>query len=384
MKKILALLAVATVLAACGNKEKEIVKVTGVSLDKRGIAFYIGDSEKLTATVSPANADNQKVTWKSGDDQIVSVVEGVVTGVGEGDAVVTVTTVDGGKTATCAFSVSKKPVPVTGISLDQKSASLVEGTTLQLTATVEPEGADDPSFTWKSDKESVATVSDEGLVTAISVGTATITVTTTDGGKTDECVITVTAKPVSVSGVSLDKANATIKVDETVTLTATVSPADATNKEVSWKSSDETVATVKDGVVKGIKEGKATITVTTADGGKTATCEITVSNTIAVESVSLDKTSTDVAVNQTFTLTATVLPENATNKDVTWSSSDETVATVENGVVKGIKVGTATITVTTADGGKTATCVVTVKEEGSAKGTFTNEGYTEGEPFTWN
>ena len=204
----------------------------------------------------------------------------------------------------------------------------------------------------------------------MKAGTATITVTTKDGNKTATCSVTVIAK---VASVSLDKTAITLAEGETQTLTATISPDNASDKSVTWSSSDEAVAKVdQNGKVTAVKAGTATITVTTKDGGKTATCSVTVIAKVA--SVSLDKTSMTLTVGETQTLTATVAPDNAQDKSVTWSSSDATVATVDqNGKVTAVKAGAATITVTTTDGGKTATCTVTVQAA-----TGGNEGYGPG------
>ena len=164
--------------------------------------------------------------------------------------------------------------------------------------------------------------------------------------------------PIPVTGVTVSPTTGSIAVSETLTLTATVAPEDATNKAVTWSSSDDSIATVVDGVVTGVAAGNATITVTTVDGSFTATCEITV--TTPVTGVTVSPTSDSIAVSETLTLTATVAPEDATNKAVTWSSSDDLIATVEDGVVTGVAAGDATITVTTVDGGFTATCEITV------------------------
>ena len=276
------------------------------------------------------------------------------------------------------------------MSLDKTSVELTEGDDVTLIATVSPDNATNKTVTWNSSDETVATVAN-GKVTAIKAGTATITVTTEDGGKTATCEVTVVAKPtepsepenpgnpetVSVTNVSLDKTSVELAEGDDVTLIATVSPDNATNKTVTWNSSDETVATVANGKVTAVKAGTATITVTTEDGSKTATCEVTVNAKVyPVESVSLDKTSVELTEGDDVTLTATVSPDNATNKTVTWNSSDETVAIVANGKVTAIKAGTATITVTTEDGSKTATCEVTVKQkkvEGDIEGTEDEE-----------
>ena len=166
---------------------------------------------------------------------------------------------------------------------------------------------------------------------------------------------------VSVTGVSLNPATASLLIGDTLVLTATISPENATNQNVTWQSSNTTVATVLNSVITAIAEGTATITVTTADGNRTATATVTVTTAIIpVASVSLNETTATLEIGETLTLTATVLPENATSRNITWTSSDNAIATVENGVVTAISDGTATITVTTTDGNRTATCVVTV------------------------
>ena len=171
---------------------------------------------------------------------------------------------------------------------------------------------------------------------------------------------------VAVTGVSLNKTTTSIQVGASEKLTATVQPSNATNKAVNWSSNPTSVATVDNsGNVTAVAEGTATITVTTQDGNKTATCNVTVtpasSDPVAVTGVSLNKTSTTLTVGGSETLTATVQPSNATNKAVNWSSNTTSVATVDNnGKVTAVGEGTATITVTTQDGNKTATCSVTV------------------------
>lgn len=156
------------------------------------------------------------------------------------------------------------------------------------------------------------------------------------------------SKTVPVTSVTLDQTGAELEAGETQQLTATVLPENATNKAVTWSTSDASVATVKNGLVTAVAEGTATITVTTEDGGKTASCTVTVKAApvpdVSVESVTLDQTSAELEAGETQQLTAIVLPENATNKAVTWSTSDASVATVENGLVTAVAKGTATIT----------------------------------------
>ena len=174
--------------------------------------------------------------------------------------------------------------------------------------------------------------------------------------------VTGPAAGVAVTGITLDKATAEVTEGESLTLVATVAPDNATDKTVVWSSSDETVATVKDGVVTTLKAGEATITAKA--GEQTATCVVTVkAKVIAVTGITLDKATAEVTEGESLTLVATVAPDNATDKTVVWSSSDETVATVKDGVVTTLKAGEATITAKAGE--QTATCVVTVKENDS-------------------
>ena len=168
--------------------------------------------------------------------------------------------------------------------------------------------------------------------------------------------------PVAVSAITLDANSLELQEGDSQSLTATISPSNANNKKVLWISSNSSVATVAEGVVTAVKAGQATITAKSDDGGKTATCEVSVvAKAVLVESVSLDKTSVELKEGEEVSLTATVKPGNATNKNVIWSSSNETVASVTDGKVSALKSGETTITVTTEDGAKTAECTITVK-----------------------
>lgn len=170
---------------------KAVVDVTGVTLDKSTAAITVGNTETLTATVAPADATNKSVTWSSSDEAVATVTEGVVVGVGAGSATITVTTVDGGFTDTCAVTVSAAVVHVTGVTVAPKTDTIAVSDTITLTATVAPVDATDKSVTWSSSDDAIATVDASGVVEGKSAGTATITVTTTDGSFTDTAAITV-------------------------------------------------------------------------------------------------------------------------------------------------------------------------------------------------
>ena len=248
------------------------VEVTEVKLDKSTGTISVGRTLQLTATVSPDDASDKTITWTSSNNEVAKVdSKGLVTGVATGTATITATSVNG-KTATCEITVV---VGVTSVSLDKNEATLEIGGTVNLTATILPENAGNKNVTWVSSDLSVASV-ENGTVTAKAAGTAVISVITEDGKKEATCTVTVEAPVVEVTGVTLDKTEATLDVGGTIVLKATVAPGDATNKSISWKSSDTSVAVVDDnGVVTAVKAGTATITVTT-ENGKTATCTITV------------------------------------------------------------------------------------------------------------
>ncbi|MBR7005428.1 MAG: Ig domain-containing protein, partial [Candidatus Methanomethylophilaceae archaeon] len=336
-----------------------VISVTGVTLNASSATVDVGKTFALVATVLPADATNKAVIWSTSDASIATVNNGVVTGVAPGTATITVTTVDGGFTATCDVTVVY--VSVTGVTLDKDAMTVNVGSTGTLVATVLPANATDKTVIWSSSDSRIATVSN-GVVTGVAPGTATITVLTADGGFTAECKVTVVSPVIHVTGVTLSETSKTIVLAEEFTLVATVLPANATDKTVYWLSKDSSVATVSNGVVRGVGLGTTEISVTTADGAYTATCEVTVvAAPIPVTGVTVGPTSTSVYVGETVTLIASVIPADATNQNVSWSSSDATIASVDkNGVVTGIAIGTATITVTTEDGGYTADCVVSV------------------------
>ncbi len=251
-------------------------------------------------------------------------------------------------------------VTPTGVTLNKTSATLTSiGETIQLTATVSPSNATDTSVTWKSSDTNVATVTENGLVTAVGSGNATITVSTVAATKSATCTITV---DIAVTGISLDKSAISFTAkNEVVQVNATVSPSTATNTLLTWKSSDTSVATVSSsGLVTAVGNGTAVITATTKDGGYTATCVVNVA--IATTGVKIDVTSATLTkIGETLTIKATVIPSNAADKSVTWTSSNTQVAKVSGtGVVTAVGSGTAVITVKTNSGGFKASCKITV------------------------
>ena len=277
-RKKLQSMAALKVVPEGGSDTPTVIPVTGVQIGSSSLALEPGGTANLMATVLPSNATDKSVSWSSNNTGVATVDNnGKVTAVAAGSAVITVTTTDGGKTATCTVTVTNPAVPVQSVSLNKTELSLNVGESETLMATVLPENADTKAVTWSSGNTAVATVDASGKVTAVAAGSAVITVTTTDGGKTATCTVTVANPAVPVQSVSLNETELSLNVGESATLTATVLPSNATDKGVSWSSSNTGVATVdNNGKVTAVAAGSSVITVTTTDGGKTATCTVTV------------------------------------------------------------------------------------------------------------
>jgi uncharacterized protein YjdB len=246
--------------------------------------------------------------------------------------------------------------PVESISLSQPTAELLIGETTQLVATVLPSTATNKTIQWTSSKQSVATISSSGLVTAIAEGQSTIMASS--GGKSATCIVTVSKRSVAVNSVSLNKSELVLDKGQSETLTATVTPDDAADKTVIWSSSDTKIVTVdSNGKVTAVAGGSATITAKAGD--KQATCTVTV--LVPVESIVIDKESISLEEGSSTTLVATVKPDDATDNTVIWTSSDEHIATVDDGTITAVAPGTATVTASA--GGKSATCKITVEKK---------------------
>jgi len=325
------------------------IPVTSVTLDRTRMDLPIGSTETLTSTVKPDNATDRSVTWSSSDETVATVSDGKVTAVKLGTA--TITAKSGDITAKCTVTVN--PIAVTSITLDVTELLLKIGESYTLKATVKPDDATIKTVNWSSSDDAVVVVS-EGKVTAKGAGTAVISAKS--GSVSAEC--TVTIKPIEVTSVTLDKEKIVLDIGTSETLTATVKPDDATDKTVYWSSSDESVAVVSEGKV--TAKGVGTAYITARAGNKTAVCAVTV-NPIHVKSVSLNYSSIDMVVGDEKVLAATVLPENATDKSVSWNSDNSSVAEVSEGRVSARGNGTATITVETTDGKLQAKCQVKVK-----------------------
>ena len=345
------------------------IAVTGISLNKNNIKLNLGEEEQLLATIEPEDATNKDIIWNSENSSIATVsTDGHVTAIGKGTTVITATSLSGGFVAECTINVI---VPIEGLTLSKTTETLVVGENTSLQAVITPTDASIKSIEWSSSDEAIATVSQDGTVTAINKGIVEIMVSVTDEEDTNlkaTSVITIeeNASPViDITNVTLNKETITIHQGKTEKLLATIEPDDATDKDLFWSSSDETIATVsEDGTVTAINKGTTTITVSNQDGTVKDTAEVTV--IIPLLDVTLTETAI-VEVGNTINLIALVNPSDANINSVEWVSSDNTIAEVDNnGVVKGLKKGIAKIGVRVTDvegTQKTDVCDVTVTEK---------------------
>ncbi|MBO4671804.1 MAG: Ig-like domain-containing protein [Bacteroidales bacterium] len=361
MKRFLSIFAFAAglILAACTPKEQEIA-VTGVKVEPTSVTLEVGETTMLKATVEPADATDKGVNWSSSNMSVAAVQDGTVVAIAPGSATIIVTTVSGGKTATCSVTVKEKGSgdkdSIKGISLSPESAKVEVGGTLELTVVFDPESASDSGLKWKSSKEEVATVKD-GVVSGVALGEAVISVTTSDGKLTAKCDIQVVDKYVKVESVTVSEESLMLTVGETHSLTATVMPENATSPELVWASDAPGIASVdNDGTVKALNAGAAVIEVHAADNPEAkALCNVTV-EAVKVKTVKLSDYQVSLKEGETSkAIKVSFDPEDAGDKSFSVASSAPSIAEAAKVSdtefsVKGITGGVAEITVTSPDG----------------------------------
>ena len=268
-------------------------------------------------------------------------------------------------------------IMITRLSLSKSELTLRKGDIHSLSIIIAPNNASDQRIVWASSNSEIVTVSD-GLVSAVEVGSAKIYATTADNRKRAVCEVTVVPEYIPVEAVVImDDAETSVLSGTTIelyagdvlALVASFQPGDATNQNVFWASSDPTIVSVKNGLIKALSVGSAVITVTSDAGEKQASCTIRVNEyvpPIDVTDVRISSGLLVLPVGDSYQFEATVLPVDATNKSLTWTCSDDKIAVVDqSGKVSAISTGTATITVRTKDGGYTATSTIVVREAGS-------------------
>lgn len=332
------------------------VNVTEISIKASLLSVNVGEMIKLKAMVSPSNATNKNFTWVSLNKDIATVDQnGFVTGIQKGEAVIQAITEDGNLTDAVTISVT---IPLEGIDFEQNEVSLAIRDKLQIVPLFKPIDASNQNLTWESADETIATVDQEGLITGISEGTTAI-VATSEEGYIAFCEVTVYT--VYAEAIEITEQPTEIEFGSTGKIKITFEPTNTTNQKLIWTSSDESIAIVDDeGNVIAVGEGPVTITAVSEDGGFTVSTEIMVHFT-HIEKLILDKEKVEMLAGETSALKATILPENSSNKNLSYKSQNTGIANVdENGLITGVSQGKTVITVTSEDGSKTAECTVTI------------------------
>lgn len=358
---------------ACAFAESsaEISTITSIELDADEIVLGNKQKTQVIATVFPEDALSKKLTWASSDTKIAQVSrDGIITGVGIGTATVSCSSADNSEIS--AVVQVRVFQPVQGLKLSNNKMTAYVGKTSEAIAfTIVPEDAEFTTVTWSSSDDSIATVNEKGEVTGITQGNVKITATSNEpqgmNGKAKTVVCNVKVDQ-AVDSIVLDVSEINIGLNSRFKPLVTIAPEDATNKKVKWSSDDPKVASVSDyGEIRGSGVGKTVVRCEAADGNGSSS-EILVTVFQPVQSLKLDKGKMEAFVGKTSeALIVTMNPDNAEYKSVHWTSSDETIATVnENGEITGIAPGKVKITATSdepvsANGKpKEAICQVTV------------------------
>lgn len=283
--------------ASCTVKvEAKFIAVTSITLDKTSITLTEGEKIKINASVSPEDATNPTLTWEVSDSNIVSVdSEGNVEALKAGEATINVTSADGKKTATCNVIVEAKYIAVTSITLDNTSVTLKVGEKIKINASLTPEDATDPTLIWEVSNTDIVSVDNEGNVEALKLGEAEIIVYAENKSVQATCKISVI--PEAVTGISLSDEKIKLMPGDTHQLSSTITPENADDKSVTWSIKDSSIASVdQNGLVTAKKIGETTVTVTTKDGGFTATCTINVVDITGMVTAKISTSST-VSIN---------------------------------------------------------------------------------------
>lgn len=335
----------ATITATVGSfsvsaKVKVLIPIDNIVISNSDVRLNKGETEILTIQVYPENAEEDTtVTWESSNTNVATIdSNGKVTAVGRGNAIITGTLENGMSVETTVNVI----VPITSVTLDRNNISMNKGTTTTLVATINPnDTTEDTTKKWESSNTNVVTVDENGMVTAVGRGSAEVTVTV--GNKKATATIEVL---VPITSVQINKDKVEVVKNQTVILSAIINPSDTTeDTTVTWESDDPSIATVdENGVVTGKSEGVVVIRGTLQNGMEISS-EVTVT-IIPVDSISFEDKEITILKGKETLLNVLINPSNATEiENIAWESSDDTIITVdENGRIRGLKAGTATIT----------------------------------------
>jgi len=317
------------------------------------------------AAISEAMPSANTVYESSNTAVAVVNSSGIVTAVAPGSAVIKAVNGSRAVTAEVKVAPSSGVAAATAKGLALRSAATVTvGKSITLAPVVAGVGYDLSAVAWSSSKPDIATVDNNGLVRGVKAGKAVITATVPGTKLKATCTVTVGAAPKTpISGITLSNSVLSLEAGKTATLKINYLPGAASLKGAGWFSSDSAVAAVDhSGKITAITAGSAVISAVTDEGGHIASCTVTVNPApVKVTGITLNYSTLALARGEQFTLAYTINPENAANQNITWTTSNKNIVTVADGRITALKKGTATITITTEDGKKKATCKVTVK-----------------------
>ena len=318
--------------------------ITGIEFANASIILEVNQSKTIFVRLLPADtSEDTTITCTIGNEEIASIKNGVITGISVGNTTVTATTKEG-KTATIPVYVTKQ---IDSIQIDNPKVTLNVGQQETLTVTINPSNTTfSKKITWSSSDDSIASVNENGTVTARKAGVVTITAKSSNN-LTSTSVITVTN---SITSIYLSKTNLSLSVNESQTVTATVNPSDTPDdKTLTWSSNDNSIASVdQNGKITAKKIGSAIITVKSSNN---ITSSIYVNVVDPITSIKLNVSKVYIQEKKKYNLIATLYPTTIKDDNLTWTSDNTKVATVNsNGVITAKKIGTAKITVKTSNG----------------------------------
>ena len=324
------------------------VDISSISLESNVISLIAGESKKVNVTITPSNATDKTLLWESSNPGVANVTQdGTIMGISAGETIITVKSKDGNVYNKCLVKVV--PKEANELEFIEKEIDIKIDDTKTLDLTISPEEFR-KDVIWTSSDERIVIVDKNGIVTGISTGSATVKAI--HGEKETECLVRVI---IPIESLEMEKGSVDLAVGKTATINPTIEPSSASNQPMKWESSNSEIVSVENGIINGIREGTATITVSVA--GKTASCSVNV--IIPVDEIKLNKSSLSLSKGSSEQLSVSISPSNATSPSISWKSSNDKVVQVDtSGKVTGVGAGKATITVTS--NGKTATSEVVV------------------------
>ncbi len=326
------------------------VNVISITMNSPNLSLNIGQESLLKVTMQPSNATNKGVVWKS-TNEAVAVVDknGKVTAKGEGECIIYATSLDGSKSTFSAVTVRNKEIPITSISFSNKSSIMHVGERLTLIPRINPSTATNQKLVWRSSNSDIATVDSNGIVSAKKVGVVEITAETNNHqmAKVKITIEDAPTKMVYMKSIQLHYSYSYLELGSSYSLKPTYQPQNATNSNLIFKSSEEEVITITaDGVMTAKKPGFSIITVSSQDGGASSSILIFVPSTpIPVENIVFSSGAKQIEIGETYVISYSLIPTNANNTKMVWTSSNSDIASVDrSGKVTGKKSGTVTIT----------------------------------------